>query len=516
MNILFDINHPAHVHFFKNLYKELDKTHNVMVTARSKEMTFNLLNKYNIPFTEISIPQKGIIGKAKEFIEHQYNIYKFIKNNNINIVLAIGASLNVHVSKIARIQSYAFTDTEHAKLQHFITNPFATKIFTPDCFLDDLGPKQIRYAGYHQSAYLLPKYFNPKKSIYDLLQINSNEKFVIMRFSALLASHDLKYKKINDAEKIALVNKIEKFAKVFITSEADLPIELQKYTKNIPYERMHDALYYAHLLICDSGAMTSEAAILGTPVIFICSNTAGTHENSISHHLVKRISNENLNYINEISKLAEILLGNKFLKEEMNINRKNLINNFIDLNLYISKIIENYDNKTLSINYLNSFSNENRIIDFNYREELFNDGHVKIFTITKEYLYHNLAHFINILADIEHEYWREYEFNVEFEGKWKYSIVMEIENIIVGYIIASKKNDRIHIHKFMIKQDYRNKKYGFLLLEVFIKNVKYHFDYISLKVYKDNIKAINFYKKNNFILEFENEELLQLKKDLNI
>jgi ribosomal protein S18 acetylase RimI-like enzyme len=170
--------------------------------------------------------------------------------------------------------------------------------------------------------------------------------------------------------------------------------------------------------------------------------------------------------------------------------------------------------KYLSKNFISSLIDENKITEFDYREELFNVGLIKIFSITKEYLNQNIIHFINILADVEHEYWQEDEFKIDLECKWQYSIVMEIENIIVGYIIASKKNDRIHVHKFMIHPEFRNKKYGLLLLEAFIKNVKGHFCTISLKVYKDNIKAIIFYKKNGFITEYEKNDLFQLRKDI--
>jgi predicted glycosyltransferase len=37
----------------------------------------------------------------------------------------------------------------------------------------------------------------------------------------------------------------------------------------VPYEKIHDLLYFSHLLISESGTMASEAALLGTPVIYI-------------------------------------------------------------------------------------------------------------------------------------------------------------------------------------------------------------------------------------------------------
>ena len=51
MKIVFDIGHPAHVHYFKNLYKFLKKTDNqILIIARDKEVTHNLLRENSIPF----------------------------------------------------------------------------------------------------------------------------------------------------------------------------------------------------------------------------------------------------------------------------------------------------------------------------------------------------------------------------------------------------------------------------------------------------------------------------------
>jgi predicted glycosyltransferase len=44
MKVLIDIGHPAHVHFYKNTIKELEaKGHEVLVTARDKDVAINLL-----------------------------------------------------------------------------------------------------------------------------------------------------------------------------------------------------------------------------------------------------------------------------------------------------------------------------------------------------------------------------------------------------------------------------------------------------------------------------------------
>jgi predicted glycosyltransferase len=45
MKILFEVTHPAHVHFFKHTIWNLkDRGHDVFVEARDKEMTLDLLD----------------------------------------------------------------------------------------------------------------------------------------------------------------------------------------------------------------------------------------------------------------------------------------------------------------------------------------------------------------------------------------------------------------------------------------------------------------------------------------
>ena len=52
MKFLIDINHPAHVHFFRNPIKLLiDRGHEVMVTSRDKEMALDLLEELGIPMS---------------------------------------------------------------------------------------------------------------------------------------------------------------------------------------------------------------------------------------------------------------------------------------------------------------------------------------------------------------------------------------------------------------------------------------------------------------------------------
>ena len=57
MRIIINIGHPGHVHFYRNAILALEERgHEVLVTARAKDITYKLLGIYDIPhttFTEV-------------------------------------------------------------------------------------------------------------------------------------------------------------------------------------------------------------------------------------------------------------------------------------------------------------------------------------------------------------------------------------------------------------------------------------------------------------------------------
>ncbi|MCK9618217.1 MAG: WbqC family protein [Lentimicrobiaceae bacterium] len=135
--------------------------------------------------------------------------------------------------------------------------------------------------------------------------------------------------------------------------------------------------------------------------------------------------------------------------------------------------------------------------------------------LSKEFLKNNITQFVNILDGIPHEYWESEHFLKELPRKWNFSTVVTESNEIIGYIIASKKELSVHIHKFIIKKEFRNKKIGNNLF-LFFENIckKNNITKITLKVYRDNVKAVNFYVNLGFIKDEENEELLIYQKNI--
>lgn len=70
---------------------------------------------------------------------------------------------------------------------------------------------------------------------------------------------------------------------------------------------------------------------------------------------------------------------------------------------------------------------------------------------------------------------------------------------LVGIVAYSIIYERAEINYICVKQEYQGKHIGSLLLDKTVENIKTHNCLsISLEVRKDNIKAINLYKKYDF------------------
>lgn len=121
--------------------------------------------------------------------------------------------------------------------------------------------------------------------------------------------------------------------------------------------------------------------------------------------------------------------------------------------------------------------------------------------LEKNFLKKHIDEFINIIKNEPHEDWQEEHFLLELPGKWHFSmVVLGPQKEILGFMIVSQKeNDRVHIHKFMVKKNWRGKGIGSLLLSELYKKCKQHgIKRMSLKVYRDNPRAINFYRRYGF------------------
>ncbi len=338
MQILVDIGHPAHVHFFKNFIWEMQKRdHKVVINTVDKEVSLDLLNKYNFKYEVYGKSANGLLGYAKLLSKGDLKTYKTQQKYDIDIIVGIGNIFGAHVSKITKAKSISFTDTEHAKLINHASFPFVSCICTPECYTKDLGKKHVQYNGYHELAYLHPSYFTPNPEVLKELGLTEDDTFIILRFVSWGASHDIGQHGIQN--KMEFVKELEKYGRVLITSEAKLDPELEKYKMKISPEKLHDLLYYATLYIGEGATTASECAILGTHAIYVNTLRLGyMDEEEEKYDLVYNCTNPESMEREAFGKAIE-LLKDPNLRQDGKTKREKLLADKIDVTKFMVDLV---------------------------------------------------------------------------------------------------------------------------------------------------------------------------------
>lgn len=340
MRILIDVTHPADVHQFKNAIRILkSKGHEIAVTARNKEVTLDLLDLYGIEYLEVGEHKKNIFEKGLQILTVDYKLYQFAKKFNPDVLVgAVGNVYVAHVSYFLNKPSLLFNDTEHGTFQNLLSYPFASTIFTPSCYTKSIGKKQVRYNGYHELAYLHPKYFHPNPKVLSEMGISETETFVILRFVSWDANTDIGQHGINN--KINFVSELLKYGKVFISSESSVDPELKKYEIKVSPDKLHDLLYYATLYVGEGATTASECAVLGTHAIYVNTLRLGyLDEEESKYGLVYNFSDSKTMEKNAFEKALE-LLKDPNLKSEGKKKRNKLLNDKINVTEFTVKAIE--------------------------------------------------------------------------------------------------------------------------------------------------------------------------------
>lgn len=344
MNILIDINHPAHVHLFKNFaWTMKEKGHKILFTTRNKEIAHILLRNLGFEFISFGKHYKKPLGKLWGILKFDLKLWGVARRFKPDVFMSMGSIYASHASWLVRRPHILFQDTENATFQHKLSIPFADSILNPVCFERTFrGRPQMFYHGYHELAYLHPKRFTPDPAILAELGLKEGEKFAILRFVSWNANHDVGHTGITSENKIKAAREFTKYARVLITSEGNLPEELKQYQIRIAPEKIHHAMAYCSLLYGESATMASECAVLGVPSIFLDNDGRGyTNEEEAKYGLVFNFKESLDDQEKSIAKGVEILSG-QLPASEFKVRHQKMMSEKIDVTGFMVWFAENY------------------------------------------------------------------------------------------------------------------------------------------------------------------------------
>jgi uncharacterized protein len=271
MKYLFFLGHPAHFHLFKNTIRHLnDNGDDVRIFIKKKDILEELLNGAGLPYTN-TLPNgrtDGTLGIIEGVLRKEKKLYTHCRKYKPDMMIGTSAEI-AHVGRLFGIPSVNFVEDDYSIIRSFgiVTYPFTDVIMSPvTCNNGRWNKKTVFYHGYHKLAYLHPKRFERNKEI-AWKYVANDKPYYLLRFAKLNAHHDSGIRGIDDRLAIELVNRLKRHGNIYITSERELPGDLEKYRLMIDVLDIHHVLAYADLLIGDSQSMSVEAAMLGTPSI---------------------------------------------------------------------------------------------------------------------------------------------------------------------------------------------------------------------------------------------------------
>jgi predicted glycosyltransferase len=345
MRLLFDILHPAHVHVFRNLIRELgERGHEVAITLREKDIARDLLDQYGLPYEILSRKKTGL-GLAVEFVQRGAALWRVAERFHPHFLVGVMGPSIAAVGRLRRVfgrdraRIAIFYDTEIAKLTNVFAYPLADAVCTPDCYQTVVHGRHVRYAGYHELAYLHPNRFTPDDGVVRAAGIDPGSPYFLVRFVSYEASHDLGSRGLRPEKKLALVRALAEHGRVLVSSEGPLPAELESYRARIPARDIHHALAFARLLVGESATMASECAVLGVPSIYVSPLGRGyTDEQESRYGLVKNFTGARFG--EDFVSVAKEMATDPALRETARAARERLLADKVDVTAWMLDFFE--------------------------------------------------------------------------------------------------------------------------------------------------------------------------------
>lgn len=267
MRLIFDVLHPAHVHFFRHLAETvMAEGGEVLFTARAKDVTLDLLRHHDLPHEELTGIGGGMVGLAKELAVRTGKLALRVRSFKPDLMLGIMGPVIAPLGRLVRVPSWVFYDTETAQLTNRYVYPLCTRLYLPDAYRGPAPRKAIRYPGFHELAYLHPNRFQVDRGVRDEAGLG-DEPFAIVRIVSWEASHDVGDTGFSDP--VAFVKWLSSRIRVVVSGERGVPEGIRQFALTLPPWRIHHLLAEASLYVGEGATMAAEAAILGTPAVFV-------------------------------------------------------------------------------------------------------------------------------------------------------------------------------------------------------------------------------------------------------
>jgi len=360
MRLLIEAHHPAHIHFFKyaiRIWQE--RGDRVLLLGRDRDVMRRLLAAYGwIPSQIVSSTARSNRFPLREMLQRQLAVARAIRSFRPSLVLSLMGSYT-QASRLLGVPNIIFTDSEFQSFNHRIAHPFATRIYTPRCFYKPLGPKQRRYAGYHELAFLHPQRFTAQRSVLERLSVNrlgctatasarsqqhpGPRQYVVIRTSAWNTLHDIGQSGLGPHFDSLMALLLPHYSVYIVPEGGQLGAQWAPYRLTVPPDEYHDVLGFAALVITEGASTASEAACLGVPAVYVNTTRRGYLEDQERRYeLVYNFTDPEA----AMRKIRELIAAPPDARE-LESARQRLISEHVDVTDYVVSELDRFADASL-------------------------------------------------------------------------------------------------------------------------------------------------------------------------
>ncbi len=269
MRILFDIVHPAHVHFYRHMIADLEaRGAAIEVASRHKDVTAELLDTLGIAHQPVSTAESGgRFSQARELAVRVSSLARIGRQFRPDLVLTRNPAGVIAAGALRRATSVFDTDDGAAAGLHYRLGARANVITMPTALAATAPGRTRQYPSYKALAYLHPSRYQAV-DVRAELGLDDAPLFVV-RLVSMQASHDHGEAGMDESARDRLVDTLAARGHLYVSSEGPLPPRLERFRCPLPTDRLHDVLASADLYVGDSQTVAAEASFLGTPTIHV-------------------------------------------------------------------------------------------------------------------------------------------------------------------------------------------------------------------------------------------------------
>lgn len=272
MNLLFELNHPAHGHLFKNtIHQLIADGHDVTVLIKDIPVLKVILDDAGINYQILGSKGKSNAGKLLKQFRFVLRTRKLYRQKRFDIGIGISVTLPL-LSRITAMPAIVCGDDDKKATPYFalMAHNNAAALLRPQALRHEGDHKNtIYYNGYHELAYLHPAVFTPEISVLKEQDLQAGETYFIVRLVSLKAHHDKGIKGISREQMQTLTETLRPHGRIILTHETGGEQIPGTETLRIHPAKLHHLMAFAKMIISDGQTVCSEAACLGVPSVRI-------------------------------------------------------------------------------------------------------------------------------------------------------------------------------------------------------------------------------------------------------